>query len=269
MPSKKNPDKVIFAGGAKALSRRLELLKKNNEKFLCTQEGSVTIIDDGVTKKKYVAREITPEGTKIMQCCKEVKKDALLFLEKNLHLEAVIRHHKVHQTNPLYFQEFLKTNPTEIALVDVDHCYFRIAYLFNVISHKTYEKWKTQRDPRLTALGSFGRIKTADLMVGKKVMDTGKIKNDLVLVWKFILYKTFKAVSGVCHILGDKYFSYVTDGIYLPIQYAGIAQSAFASFDLPAKIILFSIEQIKPGAIILKNKETGDIKTVSFGSIKV
>lgn len=230
-------DKVLFGGNETLLKKRIAALDAIGSEYILTKNGAMTIIDDGITKKKYTTKPITTEGAKIMQCCKEVKRDALKFLELNPDIESRTGAYEITGTNLAFIGEWSKKNKDndEIALVDLNHAYFRVAYLFGIVSEKTYLKWKDNRDARLIALGSFNRSAVSDLKKGDKVMETVKVENDLTPVWNYIVFKTYKAVISVCMQLNHQYFQFQTDGIYLPVELADKAMLMFDKFDLPSK----------------------------------
>ncbi len=260
-------EKIIFGGGESALHSRIASLDKQKIKYILEIKGSLTILDDGVKKTKFATKKLTKESASIMQCCKEVKADAKRFMDNTPLLETLIGEYKLVGSNPQYFKKYIKENKKEIASVDINHCYFRIAYLFNIITAKTYDKWKDLRDERLTAIGCLNTSTTYDIIENGARTGTGKKDNELFKVWEYILYKTFKAVECACISCDNKYFSYHTDGIYLPLEYAEKAEKCLHSLNLPTKIVKYNVVGKKGAYTIIEDSETGETKQVNFGVI--
>lgn len=255
-----------YCGSAKKFDIYIEFLDAHSIPYLLKESGNMkTIILDDKIRRNYIDKDIykTPSH-KIMQCCKEVNADV-----KNFTLSAGkikcpdVRH--VYVDEACLSHQLLKNKITQISLVDISHCYWRILFNHQIITEKTYEKWKGIRDARIVAVGNLKKptrltMKKSD---GGVVRDTVINKNQWV--WLFVSFKSNQAIQMVREVCDKEVFAYNTDGVYLPNKHAQKAQDFLNSINLPAKKTVYNIIGIDGNACVLQNTETGIFKKTNLG----
>jgi hypothetical protein len=107
----------------------------------------------------------------------------------------------------------------KITATDVDHAYWRIAYLQGIINEKTYKKGLEIQDKslRLAALANLASTKEYFIIENGKVTD-----KSVILKYDPILHKLYNNIRFTCYgmmmemakMLGDDFICYKTDCIY-------------------------------------------------------
>jgi hypothetical protein len=107
----------------------------------------------------------------------------------------------------------------KITATDVDHAYWRIAYLEGIISDKTYKKGLELKDKalRLAALANLSSSKEYNVIKdGIVTKKTVVLKYDPILqkVYNNIRYTCYEHMTTLANILGEDFICYKTDCIY-------------------------------------------------------
>jgi hypothetical protein len=145
---------------------------------------------------------------------KKVQFDAKIFVDNNP-LIVLPPKHKTQFYN-LYYNESIG----KITGTDLDHAFWRIAYVKGYISEKTYKKGledDKSKTVRLATLGVLGKERKYDEYVnGEFVRTVIEKKEDkaLLLVYKDIRYTCYYMMHVLSQKLGDDFESWATDCIY-------------------------------------------------------
>lgn len=107
----------------------------------------------------------------------------------------------------------------KITATDVDHAYWRIAYLEGVISEKTYKKGLEIKDKslRLAALANLSSSKEYQIISeGQVTNKTVTLRYDPILqkVYNNIRFTCYEHMMNMANLLGDDFICYKTDCIY-------------------------------------------------------
>jgi hypothetical protein len=107
----------------------------------------------------------------------------------------------------------------KITATDVDHAYWRIAFLQGIISSKTYFKGLEIKDKslRLAALANLASTKEYYIISeGQVTSKTIILKYDSLLhtLYNNIRFSCFEFMTEMAHMLNDNYICYKTDCIY-------------------------------------------------------
>ncbi len=144
---------------------------------------------------------------------KLVSRDARAFIEKNPFIN-IPKHQETKQYNVYYDDSYGK-----IVGTDLNHAYWRLAYVKGYITKKTYEnglkdKCKQVRNASISVLG---RTKSFEKYIkGKKFSDIETQKEDklLKIIFKDIRHTCFAIMNEIAIMLGDDFDCYKTDCIY-------------------------------------------------------
>jgi hypothetical protein len=106
-----------------------------------------------------------------------------------------------------------------IAATDLNHAYWRIAFINGYISAKTYEKGLLIKDKalRLASLANLSSAKQYFLIEGGKVTKksiTLRFEAYLQKVYNNIRYECYQHMMTMANLLGDDFICYKTDCIY-------------------------------------------------------
>jgi hypothetical protein len=140
-----------------------------------------------------------------------VKAEAQKYIESN---ELVL---PTERKTIVYNYDFDENN--KITGTDLNHAYWRIAYIHNIIKEKTYLRALAYdcKAIRLASLSCLGREKKFEKYVN------GEVTNEIVKqardeklndVFKFIRLFCFETMHECKELLGDDFFCYKTDCIY-------------------------------------------------------
>lgn len=109
----------------------------------------------------------------------------------------------------------------EMMATDLNHAYWRIAYLMGKISEKTYKKGLESNDSnikiaRLSALSVLGRVKTYERYVHGKFIENVAIQKDKDLknYYYNIRFYCYQCMWELSRMLGDDFYSYRVDCVY-------------------------------------------------------
>ncbi|MDF0682451.1 MAG: hypothetical protein P0116_15955, partial [Candidatus Nitrosocosmicus sp.] len=175
--------------------------------------------------------------------------------------------YKTNYRNDEMLAEYVSSGGREVSLVDVDHCYWRILFINNVISEKLYEKYKKNRDARVISVGCLNKRQTIVKKKGYEVLEKQVIENPFNWVWNFVCWTTYKVITKAIEACDDNIFAYQSDGIYMPTKYAPKAMSVIRSFDLECKTIKYQIIGRNSNYVVLAD-EKGKLKRANLGRIR-
>lgn len=118
-----------------------------------------------------------------------------------------------------YWNEKNKKYKGKITATDLDHAYWRVAFLNEYIRPETYLKGLELKDKslRLAALANLSSMKEFYIMKNGKVTgETITIKYDPILhkVYSNIRNQCYEHMMNVSQLLGDDFICYKTDCIY-------------------------------------------------------
>ena len=143
-----------------------------------------------------------------------VRKDVKAYIRKK---NGKIRLPKQYPVNVINYN--YKYTDEGIAGTDIDHAYWRIAYLSGIISENTYLAGlkKGLKQVSLAALSTLGRGKDYQVIkAGVLTDDVVKIGGDEAMqrVYKYIRYSCYKMMQECAVLLGRDFVAYRTDAIY-------------------------------------------------------
>jgi len=118
-----------------------------------------------------------------------------------------------------YWNPKRKYVKSEVSATDVDHAYWRIAFLDGIISQKTYDKGLLVKDKamRLAALANLASSKEYQVIKDGQITDeTIILKYSPIMhkVYNNIRYTCFEHMMNMANLLGDDFICYKTDCIY-------------------------------------------------------
>jgi len=107
----------------------------------------------------------------------------------------------------------------KITATDLDHAYWRVAFLNEYISMDTYLKGLDIKDKslRLAALANLSSMKEfVVIKKGELTEETITLKYDPILhkVYSNIRYTCYEHMMNIANLLGDEFICYKTDCVY-------------------------------------------------------
>jgi hypothetical protein len=189
----------------------LKILKTNNTPYLIkkTSESSEIIFSN--TKFIFVHSNKFPSSKLFL--FKAVNRDVTKWLENKGQIILPPKH-DVAKFNTSYDDSY-----GEITATDINHAYWRIAYVRGIISEKTYLAGldNTAKALRLATISVLGRKKSYAMYEnGKKsesvTLDEGDEKKRMI--YKYIRYFCYQMMYELSIKLGDDFDCWKTDCIY-------------------------------------------------------
>ena len=153
---------------------------------------------------------------------KKVTSGVWIFRSVQNDVKDFIENKRIREKNKLP-TNFWNTNSRKyrgkITATDVDHAYWRIAFLDGIIKPKTYQKGLLLKDKalRLASLANLASIKEYQIIRdGVLTEETIQLKYDPILhkVYDNIRYTCFEHMNIMAAMLGDDFICYKTDCIY-------------------------------------------------------
>ena len=146
------------------------------------------------------------------------------------------------EINSIKYNYDYDTDEGTMCGTDLNHAYWRIAYLYGMINEKTYiSGLDTEcKALRLATLSVLGREKKFDSYENGEIKQSyvyQKENVDLKNVFKFIRLTCFSFMKEASEILGDDFFAWKTDCIYYRENLKNIkmVQDYFDQFNLTYK----------------------------------
>jgi len=256
-------NKKSFCGYGRDLEFKKDLLEKSKIPYKETVSGSMSILEYNGFKYLYSILDNKGEmNGAFANACKSVLASVEKFKKEHGKLDSGVS--VTSYVNQGFTTDYVLENLTEISLVDVSHCYWRIAYNFGLIDQVLYEKYKSDRDIRLKSIGCLNKPSfVTEFKNGEYIQNV--IENKNKWAWDFIVYKSYQAVLSVKKSLNNNIFAYQTDGVYLQTCDAIKASEIFNEFNLPNKVVNYIIVGYYSQYIVLENKETGLWKRANLG----
>tara|TARA_R110002050_G_scaffold77925_4_gene166312 strand:- start:4134 stop:4835 length:702 start_codon:yes stop_codon:yes gene_type:complete len=219
------------------------------------KSGSVdNYIKDLVSKKLSFSIRKASECTEILMDDKHmVFASQTNFPKKKIYLFNNVKQQvtKWLNTNDVYLPENLSsikynydydTDEGTMCGTDLNHAYWRIAYLYGMINEKTYIGGLDTdcKALRLATLSVLGRQKKFDNYEKGEVKETyiyQKENVDLKNAFKFIRLTCWSIMKEVSELLGDDFYAWKTDCIYYRESLSNIkaVQDYFDKLDLTYK----------------------------------
>jgi len=219
------------------------------------KSGSVdNYIKDLVSKKLSFSIRKASECTEILMDDKHmVFASQTNFPKKKIYLFNNVKQQvtKWLNTNDVYLPENLSsikynydydTDEGTMCGTDLNHAYWRIAYLYGMINEKTYIGGLDTdcKALRLATLSVLGRQKKFDNYEKGEIKETyiyQKENVDLKNVFKFIRLTCWSIMKEVSELLGDDFYAWKTDCIYYRESLSNIkaVQDYFDKLDLTYK----------------------------------
>jgi hypothetical protein len=153
---------------------------------------------------------------------KSAKANMWIFKAVIYDVKLFISNHKIHEKPSLpvnFWNEKNKRYRGKITATDLDHAYWRVAFLNEYIRPETYLKGLELKDKslRLAALANLSSMKEFYIMRdGKVTNETITIKYDPILhkIYNNIRNGCYEHMMNIANILGDEFICYKTDCIY-------------------------------------------------------
>jgi hypothetical protein len=142
-----------------------------------------------------------------------VRKEANLWLKKNPNFKLPTQY-------PVnVYNDHFKHLKDDMTATDLDHAYWRIAFLLGIITKLTYERaldveFKVVRLASLSTLGAGKEFrKIEEGVLTDNYVKVGEIP-ELQKVYKLIRYTCYDYMQECANLLGEDFIAYRTDAIY-------------------------------------------------------
>lgn len=146
------------------------------------------------------------------------------------------------ELNSIKYNYDYDTDEGTMCGTDLNHAYWRIAYLYGMINEKTYiagldTECKALRLATLSVLGREKKFDNYENGVMKKSYVYQKENVDLKNVFKFIRLTCFSFMKEASDLLGDDFFAWKTDCIYYreSLKNIKMVQEYFDQYNLTYK----------------------------------
>ena len=234
--------KTKLAGNKNTFVSYLKDAKVARESFVASKSGSVLKIFKNDQCFTFLTSPKGEKNSTLLQCCKDVKNSAQRFIEKN--------------GNPIADDYFI---PTEFSnfddlvegmaffSIDVKSCYWRSAYLLDIISLETYLKYLPNKLDRNKAIGCLKR-KTENIYYQNGVEVRREVKeNELGLINTYIksyIYDIFLEAKEKFEL-----YHYHTDEFWIGIGMAGELDAFLKSKGFRTTCKIFKVLEIKENGV--------------------
>lgn len=201
--------------------------------FTVLKHEQKKLIMDKLRNKKGVAYyregsfsdEIIWQGRKFLfpSKSKKIVKEMWVFRsvmnDVRRYLEDKIRVHAKDRLPVNRWNKALEKYRGKITATDVDHAYWRIAYLMGILSKKTYDKGLLIKDKSLRLASLANLASSKEYYVIENGIVTKKtiiLRYDPILqrVYNNIRFTCFEHMNVMANLLGDDFICYKTDCIY-------------------------------------------------------
>lgn len=256
-----------FGGNLDKFAKQKAFLDKNNIPYIVRESGQLRTITDANNKQttymdSLYTKEEMPE---IFRCIQSLTKSVDEYEKENGKIES--GKYITGYVNEGLLKEQLLEGNSQITLVDINHCYWRILYNSKIINDELYEKYLKSRAARLVAVGSMKKQTTIISKI-RGIVRKELIDNPRLWVWEHVCFQSYLAVSSVKELAMNNIYAYNVDGIYLPEKYALTSCQHLEKMGLPAKIIVYEVHGKSKQYTVLRNLKTGKFKRANLGNPK-
>lgn len=240
-----NRNKPIFSGKFNNYLKQIEWLKKQKIVYEEKISGSIITVSYGGGSYYYttndndssaISAEIARACADVLRCVRKYIKDGGTILTPTSKVVSVFN-------NPKFTTEYILSGKRDVYLIDINHCYWRIAFNLGLITEKIYEKHKDNRDSRLVSIGNLGKGTTYKYFENgewKKVYKDSSFR----WAWDYICFKAYEVVNEAYIQCSGKMFAYQTDGVYVPEESVNIVCDVFAKLGFSYKIKHYKIKRV-------------------------
>ena len=195
----------------KDVDKHLSLITKFRKDFKLRRSPNFTEIEMTHSKQKLIFND-NQDFRKGLYLFSQVRKDVNDWLKENSN-NIQLTSLPVNLTN----SEYDKNNST--IAIDLNHAYWRIAFLKGYIKEKTYDKGLQEKMPKsvkLATLSTLGRPKTYDIYKLGKYSHSEKTEsnNTLMDIYNDIRQSTYRVMEEISTKLNNDFFCWRTDCIY-------------------------------------------------------
>lgn len=198
------------------------LIKKRATFKILSKRSEHIFVRDNVNLAKVESKNKVQIPFEAISLFSQVKKSINKKLKQQIKnsetFESIISTHPSQYFNRLLFYEM--ADGEEFYLIDVKHCYWRIAYLQGYIDRKTYESVIKNLDPKYKL---WRNMSLSCIIAPKKVTyfvngrDKGTIEEDTTIykiVYSNIRFTAWNLFGRICDRIGkENVLGYNTDGI--------------------------------------------------------
>lgn len=218
------------------INKYIEYLKKEKRDFVVrTSNSQKKVITDQKRNFGYSYRGyLSSDEMKKLWVYSAVKKEVLYYVNNADVLEFIGKRISPQRRNCQLYKELAVGY--DFAGIDMNHAYWRMAYLKRYISYDLYaklvtEEYKLVRNKSLACLTSKIRVETYEKGVLIKDIDEG----DPVLLelYEDIRQSTYSLLEDIADRIGDEYFlKFHTDCLYVLPEKAEIVKEALISSNM-------------------------------------
>lgn len=259
----KPKNKVEVGGGVATLDGTMKFYAQHKRSFYLEENNGYTeIITMDGKRTRFITDKTDKKGSDVLHACKAVKKDVRKFAEEN----EIYKHGEYMATfnNVPYTSDYILSGGEDVSYVDINHCYWRILYNFGIITERTYDMYKNNRDARLVSVGNLNRRKFKKLYKDGVYLKTIEYPNEFKWAWDFVCFTTYKAIKGVVNHCHGEIFAFFTDGVYLPVKHAAAASEYLSKIGLPNTCDFYKVVGKAENRLILQNTDTGVYKRANM-----
>lgn len=228
----KNVKRDNYCGTIRDFKIRKSLLEDRKRVFEYEKAGNVARIRYGGKTELYMDKG----NSLFSHLCKKVNRDVDEWLETFKESKSDIE-----KVSPViyYNKDLIKglVGGPSVVGIDINACYWNIAYKLDIISKETYEFGLNKKEARLVAIGNLAKKKYIrkyfpDGSYTKKV-----ILNKRIIAWYSILVFVNTIFNRINNKCGDDVVSWLTDCVYLrsDSEFIPFVEDVFKSAGLTVK----------------------------------
>lgn len=215
----------------KDIRKHVELITKFKKDFKIRKSNNFSEIIMTHGNQRLLFNE-NSDFTSGLFLFKMVKKDVVDYIDENGAVNPL-------DELPVNYKNKDYDSKNKTIGVDLNHAYWRVAYLKEYITENTYMKGMASdkyKPIRLSALSNLGRSKTYDVYEKGKFIHQEKTESnqELLDLYNDIRYTTYGIMKELADKLGNDFHSWKTDCIYFKdlVRNKKLVTETFDSYDL-------------------------------------
>lgn len=256
-----------YSGGRESYEKTANRFNQKEMSYILEEAGSSRIID--LNGRRFKFNLADKSDGRVGACCRAVLRDVIAFEAEN---EKIITTAKPSTAiiNERVFVDLIMSGIRTFSAIDAKFCYWAIVYKAGIITKKTFDKYRDQKELRLVAIGNLNKnVRKTKVIRGQKDLNGSEVvENSHAWVWNYVLSEAYDIYEKVHAATNGSVFKFKTDCVFVEEKYTSISQQIISDMGYESTIKTYQIAGMENFITISYNIKNGDEYKSNFGGYR-